>query len=483
MRGEAILAIDVGTTAVKAAVIGPDGAVRATFAEAYPTRRTVEGWIEQDSGDWTRLVDAAMERFAGHPVGAVGLCSQVNTHVFAGADGAALMPAIVWQDARADAAARALDATVDAARKVAWWGAPMPIDASHALARMAWVAEHRPDVWARTRHVLLPKDHCLRHLTGTVTTDPLSNVGLVGPDLAPALGALALVDGAAERMAPLAPPSAVIGAVARGPHAGVPVVSGTMDAWAGLVGACGAREGAAAWLGGTSEVLGIASARVVPVPGAIVFPACEGVRMHAAPTQSGGDAVRWFDGVTGAAEPVAARSASVPLFLPQLEGERAPLWDPSLRGAFLGLGRRTTREDMARAVLEGVALSARHALGALEASTGARAGALACGGGGFRSDAATRLRADVMGVPLRVLRGGEPGLTGAAMLAGVGTGMFGSLREAGDALAVVERVVEPDMARHAAYDALFGIYVDAVAAAASLGRRLAALDRPGETGA
>lgn len=486
MPADSILAIDIGTTSVKAAVIGTDGTVRATFDRAYPTHRTEAGWIEQDPSDWLRLVDEAMARFADHAVGAVGLCSQVNTHVFTGADGKPLLPAILWQDGRAGEVANALDARVTEAEKVAWWGAPMPIDASHVLSRMAWVARHRPDIWARTQQVLLPKDYYLRHLTGTVTTDPLSNIGLVGADLAYVDAALALVPGAAERTAPLAAVCAVVGEVARGPFRGVPVVSGTMDAWAGLVGACGAREGAAVYLSGTSEVMGIASRQVIPTPGAIVFPQCEGVRMHAAPTQSGGDAIRWFREVAKVPEDEmaslvagVARPGSTPLFLPQLEGERAPLWIPDLRGAFLGLSQRTTRADLARAVFEGVAMSARHALETLEASSGRAVSHITCGGGGFRSQAWTRIRADVLGVPLAVLDGAEPGLMGAAMLAGFGTGLYATMSEAGEALIRVGRVVEPDMVRHAGYDALFGVYVDAIAAGADLGRRLSAVSFDG----
>lgn len=486
MPADAILGIDVGTTSVKAAVFGPDGSVRARFSEPYPTHRPGSGWVEQDPDDWVRLIDRAMAWSAGHGIGAVGLCSQVNTHVFVDDGGAPLMPAILWQDGRSEAAARRLDARVTDAEKAAWWGAPMPIDASHALSRMAWVAEDRPDVWERTRFVLLPKDYCLRALTGSVTTDPLSNIGLVGPDLTHVPAALALVPGAAERMAPLRGALAVVGDIAHGPLRGVPVVSGTMDAWAGLVGACGAREGAAVYLSGTSEVVGIASRRVIPTPGAIVFPECEGVRMHAAPTQSGGDAVGWFCDTAGLspsrmADLVAGRprSSSTPLFLPQLEGERAPLWDASLRAAFVGLSRRTTQADLARAVYEGVALSVRHALETLKASSGVAVEAITCGGGGFRSEAWSAIRADVLGVPLSILEAGEPGVMGAAMLAGVGTGSFSSFAEARDALIRVGRVVEPDMVRHAVYDALFSIYTDAIAAQADLGRRLTGLEHAG----
>ena len=422
--------------------------------------------------------------FAAKPsVAAVGLCSQVNTHVFVGADDRPLMPAILWQDGRAVAEAAELDARVDEASRLRWWGAPLPIDASHPLARMLWVARHRPDVWDRTRWVMLPKDLCLLHLTGEAATDPVSNIGLVDAGLRPIAELLELVPGAAERLAPVVAPDAVAGRMRAGrPFAGAPVAAGAMDAWAGLAGAGGAREGRAVYLGGTSEILGVSSHSVHPTQGAVVFPEALGVRLHAAPTQSGGDAAAWAADALGL--PLEAMSALVaatprgpatPLFLPQLEGERAPLWDTGLRGAFLGLTRSTGRGDLARAVLEGVALSARHALETLDRSAGFRADTVSCGGGGFRSEPWTRIRADLLGRELRVLEAGEPGLLGAAAIAALGVGLYGDLAEAQGALAPVGRIVEPDPGMRGRADDLFGLYLDAVAANRDAGRRLAAL--------
>jgi xylulokinase len=482
--GDLILGIDLGTTSLKAAAIDAGGRVVASFAEAYPTHRPGGGAVEQDPDDWLRLIDRAVERIAAggraERIAGIGLCSQVNTHVFLGRDGRPLRRAITWQDGRAGAAAARLDARVDETTKREWWGAPMPIDASNVLSRMAWIAETDPETWERTRHVMLPKDLALLHLTGEAATDPLSNIGLTGPDLLYVAEALALVPGAAERVAPLVPVTTVAGHVRKGPLRGRPVVTGTMDAWAGLVGTGAAREGATVWLSGTSEVLGIAAARVHPTPGVVVFASSDGIRLHAAPTQSGGDALRWLAEAQGCAVEAltpAPASDATPLFLPQLEGERAPLWDASLRGAFLGLTRRTGAGDLTRAVMEGVALSARHALEALQASSGVASGPVTCGGGGFRSRAWTQIRADLLGVPLLPLDGVEPGVLGAATLAAVGLGRHADLAAAVAALSRLADPVrpDPDAARRAGD--LFALYLDAIAANADLGRRIGALRR------
>ncbi|MBC7739879.1 MAG: carbohydrate kinase, partial [Candidatus Saccharibacteria bacterium] len=292
---ERYLGIDLGTTAVKAAILTGTGDCLARFGLDYPTMRAGAGVVEQDPADWMRVIGAALDAFAGQKVGFGCLSSQVNTHVFVDAAGRALAPAILWQDTRAAAEAAELDALVTPAQKVAWLGAPIPIDASHALARMLWMARHRPEVWAATAHVLLPKDYCLMQLTGRVVTDPLANVGLVGPDLRYVAGILDLVPGAAARMAGLAGVTEVVGRIGAGfGLTGVQMVNGTMDGWAGLFGAGCSRDGAGVWLSGTSEVLGICADQVAGTPGVVVFPEVGGLRLDAGPTQSGGASQMWF---------------------------------------------------------------------------------------------------------------------------------------------------------------------------------------------
>lgn len=484
MTGDLTLGVDLGTTSVKLGLIGADGRTVASHAQPYPTTRPRPGWAEQDAADWMTLVQGGIaQACAGVDparIAGIGLTSQVNTHVFVDAAGHPLLPAMTWQDGRAGAEAAELDARIAPEDKVRWWGAPMPIDASHPLARMLWVQRHHPDLWARTAMVLLPKDYCLLHLTGTAATDPLSNYGLVDAAGAYIAALLDLVPGSAARMVPLVPPMAVMGQMrAGGPLAGCPIASGTMDAWAGLIGCGGARNGAQIYLSGTSEILGISQRHVTPTPGVVVFPEHASIRLHAAPTQSGGDAAAWFAGVSG--QSVAAlsglvtttpRSPATPLFLPQLAGERAPLWDTSLRAGFLGVSRSTGAADMARAVFEGVALSARHALGPLRASAGVGEDTLLCGGGGFRSDAWTQIRADVLGCALQRVAA-DPGVMGAALLAMVAVGQHSDLAAAWGATARAMPLVTPDPAMTARYDDLFGIYTDAISTLDPLTKRLA----------
>jgi xylulokinase len=162
-----------------------------------------------------------------------------------------------------------------------------------------------------------------------------------------------------------------------------------------------------------------------------------------------------------------------PLFLPHLAGERAPLWDASARGAFLGLEAGMDRAALARGVFEGVALSARLLLGAMDRSTGQRAEVLLCGGGGFRSDAWNRIRADVLGRPLRRAAVADAGVLGAAVLGAVAAGLQPDLRAALSDLVTYDRTFDPDPARTARYDDLFALYLPAYEALRPLNHALA----------
>jgi xylulokinase len=163
-------------------------------------------------------------------VAAIGVTSQVNTHLFVDAALNPLRPAIVCQHTRAAPQGAALDRAISTDAKTAALGAPIPIDASHALSRMAWVAAHEPDIWVRTAHVLLPKDFVIARLTGAVGSDPISAVGLAGPDLAYAVPILELVPGAGARLPGLQDPRAACQSAAGKNRRSPPTVKPAMAA-------------------------------------------------------------------------------------------------------------------------------------------------------------------------------------------------------------------------------------------------------------
>jgi xylulokinase len=487
-EGRYLIGLDVGTTAVKGGLFDRSGGVVACQALTYPTDRPEPGRVEQNPEEWVAAIVAILvmllKDVAVEDVAAIGLCSQVNTHVLVDRAGLPLMPAIVWQDSRAAAVAAELDARIPEDRKIDWWGAAFPIGATSVVSRMAWVARNRPDLWDRTAHVLSPKDYCLFRLTGILSADPISAfdaVDITGnyiPEL------LALVPGAADRLPPLRRFDEVLGPARFPPfkRAGPPLVTGTMDGWACLPGAGVAGPGDGAYISGTSEIIALVSDRRIGAAGIVSFLPVGGWHVHAGPTQSGGDSLRWFSQVCDRSPEqvleqaaLADRSRSRVLFLPHLEGERAPLWDPYSRGAFIGMGADTGFEDLAVAVLEGVGFSARLLFEAAAGAAGTAYDCLRMGGGGARSNLWCQIRADIMGIELR--RGAflDSGTLGAAIIAGVGIGLFPSLSVAAREMARPGRSFTPNEALRSRYDELFGLYQDAYRALTPVHRRLIAL--------
>jgi xylulokinase len=465
-----LVGVDVGTTSVKATLFDADGVPLRTSSSGYPMHRPAAGLAEQDPADWIARVVAALaelsEELPPGAVAGVGLTSQVNTHVFVDAAGNPLLPAITWQDGRAAEEAAELDRLVSAEERIGWWGAPLPIDASHPLARALWLKRRHPDLWERTRWLMAPKDYAILKLTGLASADPMTAFGLIDQSLAYVPRLLSLVPGIERRLPPLAAFTAPAGRIGPGlPLEGTPMVTGTMDAWAGLFGTGVLGEGEAMYLSGTSEVVGLVSSRRHPAAGVIAFPTVEAITLHAGPTQAGGASLAWLSGLTGRSPAALSDLVAAagprrpsPLFLPHLQGERAPIWDIGARGAFIGLDASMGPAEFARAVMEGVAASVRWLLEALEASADRSATGFSMAGGGALSDPWCQIRADMLGRPVRRLRSLDAGVLGAALLAGVGVGAHASIAEAAGRLVAIERTFEPDPAARARMDFLYDQY-------------------------
>ena len=478
-----LLGIDLGTTSVKAAVFAPDGTRLGGAARRHVTHRPAPGHAEQHADDWWDGVTGVLADLGAagalRDLAGVGLCSQVNTHLVTDAAGVPLDPAITWQDGRCAAVAATLTDRLAPQDRARVRGGLGTVDASHPAARAAWLATHRPQVWARTERLLAPKDWLVHRLTGTAVADPLSSVGLVGPDGTYPDWLDLLVPGLSGLLPPLADPATVAGHTtgAGGLPAGLPVAVGTMDAWSALLGGGVAAPGDAIDVAGTSEVLAMAAEPGGGAPGVVAFPPWRGLHVHAGPTQAGGDALTWAAAALGGTVPellelaaTTAPGAGGVLFLPQLAGERAPLWDPQLRGHWLGATFGTGRAELARAVLEGVAHAARHVLGPLEEAAGRQATALAACGGGANSDLWCQVKADVLGRPLRRTAERDAGVLGAALLAGLAVGAGASVGELVARMVRVEREFVPDPRVRAGLDDAHGRYRAAQQALAPLFR-------------
>jgi len=482
-RPPAILALDLGTTEVKGALIGEDGGVIAAARVGHSIAvDATGGWAEQDPDTWWRGIAAVCrELLANARAGVAAVCcvGQGPTMVAVDATGRSTHAAITWMDARSEREAAVLEEVTG----LAGWGLGI-------LPAALWLEQHDPAAARRTRWYLNAWEWVALRLSGVAATT--RSYGQVLPPV----DRVALAGLAVDRMAPVVDAGAVVGHVtaaaaeALGLREGVPVVAGTVDSFASFSGAGLAEPGQAIDTGGTSGGLAVYWDAPIVVPGAWVAPAPLPGRWYAGGAMTAtGKALDWLDesvlaGGGPGPEALIAEAAAVPpgaaglLFLPYLAGERSPIWEPRARGAFVGLTLAHGRAHLARAVLEAAALALRHVAAPILAA-GLRIDELRVTGGTARGDTWNQVKADVLGVPVAVPAVLDTAVLGAAILAASASGWQPDVRTAIDRMVRVDHYLEPAAAHRATYDALFEAYVACWPAIAPTVRLLRGLPGPG----
>ena len=477
-----VIGIDTSTTATKAVLIDASGAVLATGVAEYGYDIPRPRWSEQDPGLWWNGTVAAVRSVlttAGVPgsaVGAIGLTGQMHGAVLLDAADAVLRPAILWNDQRTADACDEIRRAVGPERLIA-------ITGNDALTgftapKLVWVRDHEPEVWARTAHVLLPKDYVRLRLTGEHALDKADGSGTLLFDLSArdwspeVLDALRIPD---SWLPPTSEGPIVTGVVsataaaATGLAAGTPVVAGGGDQSANAVGVGAVAPGVVALSLGTSGVVFATTAEPLRDPAGQVHAFCHAVpgRWHMMTVMlSAAGSLRWFRDALAPGEDfgslTAAASAIPPgadglFFLPYLSGERSPHADPLARGAFVGLTVGHDRRHMTRAVLEGVAFGLRDGLDQMIAAGMPPPAQVRASGGGTASPLWRQILADVLGAEVATVSTAEGAAYGAGVLASVGAGWFATVEAAVDAWVRSDPSAGPgpDASRYAAAHALY----------------------------
>lgn len=465
------LGVDFGTSSVKALLVDVEQRVLADAVAPLEVSRPSRGWSEQDPEAWWRAMLAAVEALrAARPrelatVEGIGLSGQMHGAVLLDRGGTVLRPCILWNDTRAAAECRELEAAFPALRDVAG-NLAMP---GFTAPKLLWVRRHEPEVFARTARVLLPKAWVRLRLTGEAIEEMSDASGTLWLDISRRdwssglLEATGLDRSAMPRLVEGNAPAGVLrpDLAERWGMARPPILAGGAgDNAAGAVGIGAIRPGDAFVSLGTSGVLWATTGRNVPWPQGAVHSFCHalpGLWHQMGVTLSAAASLAWWSGVSGRpeaellAELPEPREASPAVFLPYLSGERTPHNDGAIRGAFAGLSHDTGRTALTQAVLEGVAFSLRDCLDALAASGTAVRGACVIGGGS-RSRAWVAIAAAALGVPLHRVGAGETGgAFGAARLARMAA--TGEAPEAVCAPPACVETVEPDPALAEAYAA------------------------------
>lgn len=468
--------LDAGGRVVSAAT-----AAHPSFASPHA------GWAEQNPGDWWAAACAAIReclergKTAAEDISGIGLTGQMHGLVLLDQDGAVLRPSIIWCDQRTEIECREITERIGAARLIELTANPALTN--FTLPKIWWVQKHEPEIWARVRTILLPKDYVRWRLSSSRATDVSDASGTLLFDVAHRQWSRAMLDASQvnpELLPPVFESPEIAGRVseegarATGLRAGIPIVAGAGDQAAGAVGMGIVRPGAVSATIGTSGVVFAATAGPVFDPAGRIHTFCHAVprRWHVmGVTQAAGYSLRWFRDQFGASgdggqEPyerlmaeasIAPAGADGLLWAPYLMGERTPHLDPHARGALVGISATHKRAHVIRAILEGVAFSLRDTL-TIFAELKIPVQSIRLGGGGARGALWRQIQADAYGMAVELVEAEEGPAYGAALLAGVGVGTWSSVESACESCVRVAQRVETDRERVALMNRQYGAY-------------------------
>lgn len=480
-----LLGLDIGTSGAKALICDADGRVLATATADYPLSRPRPLWSEQNPADWWRgareALGAAVRQSGveASRIAGLGLTGQMHGATFLDAQSEVIRPAILWNDQRTAAACTEIGRLVGVERLVQISGNPALT--GFQAPKLLWLREHEPEHYARVARLLLPKDYIRLLLSGELATDASDAAGtllldLRARDYSPEI--LAALEIPRDWLPPVFEGPQVTGllraevAAELGLPAGLPVVAGGGDNAAAAVGTGVVRAGVVSSSIGTSGVLFAHSDTPALDPAGRLHGFCHAVpgAYHLmAVTLSAGGAFQWLrDNLRAIApglgyEQLAALAGEAPpgaeglLFLPYLSGERTPHLDPLARGAFVGLSSRHSLAHIARALMEGVVFALRDGL-EMMSGLGVPAGEIRATGGGARHPLWLQIQADIYETTVATLAAEEGPAYGAALLAGVGTGVFADLDAAVAQCVRVSGETPPDPERATRYNEIHALY-------------------------
>jgi xylulokinase len=440
-----VVGIDVGTSGLKTIAVSESGAVVARAERTYPLSTPRPGWSEQDPEHWVRAARDALAELP-EPEG-IGFSGQMHGLVSLDAGENVIRPAILWNDGRTTAECREIEATIGLERLIALTG-------NRALEgftapKLLWLRHHEPESYGRIGSILLPKDYVRLKLLGERAID-----------VADASGTL-LLDVAGRRWSDEVTDALEIPRGWLPPVHESPDIAGAGDQAAAAVGVGVIEVGPLSVVLGTSGVVFSTLPAYAADPAARTHTFCHAVPgvWHAMGVMlSAAGSLSWLQGIVGDSfdRLVAEAGPWEPgaeglTFLPYLVGERTPHANPNARAAFAGLSVRHDRGALVRAVLEGVAYGLRDILELLR-DLGVEPTVGRVSGGGSRSDLWLNIVSSVLGLPLERMENEDGSAFGAALLAGVRTGLFGSVQEAVATCVRVRETIEPNPEWAKVYD-------------------------------
>jgi sugar (pentulose or hexulose) kinase len=489
---EHILSLDLGTTAIKVAVVDSEGRMLAVSTQEYSLITPDALSVELEVGTyWEAFKRGIAEALASSRVDppsirALGISAQGETLVPVDRDGAPLRRAIVWMDGRARAEAEEMNARFGADEIYSVTGQVSMVPTWPA-AKLRWLRLHESSVFERTAKFLLLEDYFILRLTGRCVSEGSLLCSTAywdirtrqwWPDMLSYLGLTA------ERLPEIRESGEEVGRLLDGVASelglspGTRVCTGALDQAAGAVGVGNVSPGV--FSENTGAALAICATLDKPFKDPARAMPCH---CHAIPGTymahtftTGGMVLRWFRDCFCSDEMSAAALAGMDAYdllsreaaavapgceglvmLPHLQGAMAPEADPRAKGVFYGITMVHRKPHFARAIMEAVGFIVRRNIEVLEAM-GVPVGEIRCLGGGSKSAVWNQIKADITGRRVVTTGTSDAACLGAAIIAGAGIGMFGSLREACARMVAVKDSFEPDPAASAAYEGFYGTY-------------------------
>ena len=473
------IGIDLGTSAAKLLLVDEQGVIQNEVTKEYPLSFPQPGWSEQAPEDWWRAclegVPALLRGFDATQVAGIGAGGQMHGLVALDEDDAVIRPAILWNDGRTGEEVEYLNGVIGKERlsaltaNIAFAGFTAP--------KILWMKKHEPENFARIAKIMLPKDYVNYKLTGVHCCDYSDASGMLLLDVANkrwSAEMLSLCGVREEQMPRLFESYEVVGSVrpdvaaVLGLPAGVKVVAGAGDNAAAAVGTGVVGEGGCNISLGTSGTLFISSERfgVDPNNALHAFAHADGGYHLMGCMLSAASCNKWLCDDILRTKDYAAEQKDISddklgrnhvYFLPYLMGERSPINDVNARGTFTGISMDSSRSDLVQAVLEGVAFAIRDSF-EVARSLGLEIPRSKLCGGGSKSPLWRKIFANVLGIPLDMVKTEQGPGYGGAMLAMVGCGVYPSVKAAAEALVEVASTVEPDPELSARYEAQYRKY-------------------------
>jgi len=478
-----VIGVDLGTSAVKALLVGRDGSVRAEASREYPLYHEKSGWSEQEPEDWVNGTLDALRALVAESgvdpadIGGLSFSGQMHGLVLLDEAYRPVRRAILWNDTRTTEQCRRIERTLGdrllaVTRNPALEGFTLP--------KILWVQEHEPEAWARSRLFLLPKDYVRFRLTGAVHMDLSDAAGTLMLDVAGRKWSEEVL-GAFDIPASFCPPLLEAGGFAghlneetarrTGLSPDTRVFAGGADNACGAIGAGVLAPGRTLCSIGTSGVILTYEADAsADYRGKVHFfnHGQPGAFYAMGVTLAAGYSMSWFRRTFAPGESydqLLAGVGDIPpgagglLFTPYLVGERTPHADSVIRGSFIGVDGSHTRAHFGRAVMEGITFSLNESLDIFR-QAGKTVDTIVSIGGGAKNPVWLQMQADIFGARVQSLASEQgPGL-GAAMLAAVGCGWYPDLASCAEVFVKPAKTYEPDPARTETYRRLFRIYQD-----------------------